>query len=135
MEINVEALLDKVSEHVKAMAKTETILGEEFTLGAYTVRPVIKLGTGFGSGTGSESSHKMGKSQSSGGAGAGIGICPVGFLVAKGEEISFIPSDRKTGLSALVEKIPDLVEKIAEMKNREEKKEADKKEEKAQKPI
>ena len=52
MEVNIEDLLDKVSEHVKTIASTETILGEEFKLGEYTCRPVIKVGTGFGSGAG-----------------------------------------------------------------------------------
>ena len=130
MEINVEALLDKVSEHVKTLAKTETILGDEFTLGDFTCRPVIKVGTGFGSGTGSGDDPKTKKSGTGGGAGAGIGIAPVGFLVAKGDEISFIPSDKKSGLSALFDKVPDLVEKMAEMKNKEtEKKEEPKKDE------
>ena len=52
MEINIENLLDKVSDHVKTLASTDTILGEEFTLGEFTCRPVIKVGTGFGSGAG-----------------------------------------------------------------------------------
>jgi len=43
----------------------------------------------------------------------------VGFLAAKGDEISFIATDRKTALSSLFEKMPDLVEKVAEMKNKE----------------
>lgn len=119
MEINVEALLDKVSEQVKTLASTETILGDEFTLGDFTVRPVIKVGTGFGSGTGSGTDPKSKQSGTGGGAGAGIGISPVGFLVARGDEISFIPSDKKSGLSTLFDKVPDLVEKMAEMKNKE----------------
>lgn len=128
MEINVEALLDKVSEQVKTLARTETILGDEFTLGDFTVRPVIKVGTGFGSGTGSGTDPKSKQSGTGGGAGAGIGISPVGFLVAKGDEISFIPSDKKSGLSALFDKVPDLVEKMAEMKNKEHKEEKKEKE-------
>jgi uncharacterized spore protein YtfJ len=119
MEINVEALLDKVSEQVKTLARTETVLGDEFTLGEFIVRPVIKVGTGFGSGTGSGIDPKTRQSGTGGGAGAGIGVSPVGFLVAKGDEISFIPSDKKTGLSSLFDKIPDLVEKMAEMKKQE----------------
>jgi uncharacterized spore protein YtfJ len=116
MEINVEALLDKVSEQVKSLARTETVLGDEFTLGEFIVRPVIKVGTGFGSGTGAGTDPKTKQSGTGGGAGAGIGVSPVGFLVAKGDEISFIPSDKKSGLSSLFDKIPDLVEKMAEMK-------------------
>lgn len=122
MDINIENLLDKVSDHVKTLASTETILGEEFTLGEFTCRPVIKVGTGFGSGAGEGNDPKSNKG-SGGGAGAGIGITPLGFLTTKGDEIYFIPSDKKTALSSLIEKVPDLVEKVAEMKNKEDKKE------------
>lgn len=123
MDIKVDELLDKVSGHVKSIANTDTILGEEFTLGEYTCRPVIKVGTGFGSGTGTGEDPKGKGSGTGGGAAAGIGVTPVGFLVAKGEEISFVPSDRKTGLSSLLEKVPDLVEKVADIKTKKEGKE------------
>jgi len=119
MDFKIEELLDKVAEHVKTLASTETILGEEFKLGEFTCRPVIKVGTGFGSGAGTGDDPKGKGSGTGGGAGAGIGITPLGFLVTRGDEISFIPSDKKTALSALFEKVPDLVEKMAEMKNKE----------------
>jgi uncharacterized spore protein YtfJ len=128
MDINIENLLDKVSEHVKALASTETVLGEEFTIGEFTCRPVIKVGTGFGSGAGTGKDPKSNKG-TGGGAGAGIGVTPLGFLTTKGDEIYFIPSDKKSSLSMLIEKVPDLVEKVAEMKNKEDRKE-EKKEEK-----
>ena len=35
MENKVEELLDKISGHLKEMTKTETIIGEEFTMGEY----------------------------------------------------------------------------------------------------
>ena len=123
MDIKVDELLDRVSEHVKSIANTNTILGDEFTMGEYTCRPVIKVGTGFGSGTGTGEELKGKGSGTGGGAAAGIGITPVGFLVTRGAEISFVPSDRKAGLSSLLEKVPDLVEKVAEMKNKKERKE------------
>jgi len=118
METRIEDLLDKVSGHVKDLASTKTVLGEEFTLGDYTVRPIIKTATGFGSGMGSGDSPK-GKGAGTGtGAGAGIAVVPVGFLVAKGDEISFIGSDKKSAMSSLIEKVPDLVEKVSEMKGK-----------------
>ena len=124
METNVESLLTKVSEQVKSFAKTDLIIGEEFRMGEFTCKPVIKVGTGFGSGVGSGDQAK-GKGKGEGvGAGAAIGVIPVGFLVTRGDEISFIASDRKGGLSALMEKVPDLVEKVAEMKEKKEEKEA-----------
>lgn len=116
METRIEDLLDKVAGHVKDLASTETILGEEFTLGDYTCRPVIKVGTGFGSGSGKGADPKTKADGEGSGGGAGIGVAPVGFLVAKGDEISFIPSDKRGALSALLEKVPDLVDKITDMK-------------------
>jgi uncharacterized spore protein YtfJ len=127
MEVNIEDLLDKVSEHVKTIASTETVLGEEFKLGEYTCRPVIKVGTGFGSGAGVGDDPKGKNKGSGGGAGAAMGIVPVGFLAAKGDQITFIQVDRKSPLSDLVDKVPEMVDKFAEMKKKgddgEEKKE------------
>ena len=80
MDFNIESLLDKVSDHVKSLASTETVLGEEFTIGEFTCRPVIKVGTGFGSGAGTGKDPKSNKG-TGGGAGAGIGITPLGFKV------------------------------------------------------
>ncbi len=131
MDIKIDELLDKLSGHVKTLASTETILGDEFTLGEYSCRPVIKVGTGYGSAAGDGTDPKSKNKGVGAGAAAGIGITPVGFLVARGEEISFIPSDKRSALSAILEKVPDLVEKVAEMKNQEDKnvkEEKDKKE-------
>ena len=132
MELNIEDLLDKVSEHLKSLASTDTVIGDEFTMGEYTCKPVIKVGTGFGSGVHSGELHKKHQGKGSGGGvGAGIGVIPLGFLVTKKDEISFIAVDKKTALSALVEKVPDLVEKISEMKDKKEgQDEGDKKEKK-----
>ncbi|MBN1599226.1 MAG: GerW family sporulation protein [Bacteroidales bacterium] len=130
MENNVDQLLDKISEHVKSMTKTETVLGEEFQIGNYTCKPVIRIGVGFGSGGGSGDDPKRKCNGTGGGAVAGIGISPVGFLVAKGDEISFIPSDKSKGLNALIDKVPDIMEKVADMKHGKEEKKESKKESK-----
>ncbi len=126
MEINVEELLDKVSEQVKSFAKTDLVIGEEFRIGEFTCKPVIKVGTGFGSGVGTDDRFKGKKKGEGGGAGAAIGVIPVGFLVSRGDEISFIAADRKKGLHTLFEKVPDLVEKMAEMKEKKEEGKEDK---------
>ena len=133
MAINVENLLDKVSDHVKTLASTDTVLGDEFTMGEFTCRPVIKVGTGFGSGAGEGDDPNKKAKGGGGGAGAGIGVTPVGFLVTRGDQIYFIPSDKKTPLSSLIDKVPDLVDKVAEMKNKEGKKEEKKEEKKSDK--
>ena len=128
MDIKIDELLDKVAGHVKNLASTETVLGDEFQIGEFTCRPVIKVGTGFGSGSGTGDDPKSKAKGTGGGAGAGIGVVPLGFLTVRGGEISFIAVDKKTALSTLFEKVPDLVEKMADMKKKEEEKKEEKKE-------
>ncbi|MFO7655636.1 MAG: GerW family sporulation protein [Bacteroidales bacterium] len=124
METNFEQLLDKLSANLKGIATTETVLGEEFTLGAFSCRPVIKVGLGFGGGTGEgdDDKHRFKGKGKGVGAGGGVGVTPVGFLVTKGDDISFISSDNKKGLQTLLEKAPDLIEKVMEMKQKNEEK-------------
>lgn len=119
METNFESLIEKLSEKVKGFANTDTVIGEEFKLGDFTCKPVIKIGVGFGSGSGEGDSNAKHQGHGKGtGAGAGVGIAPVGFLVSKGGEISFIPASGKKGLDSIFEKVPDLMDKVMEMKEK-----------------
>ncbi|GAA4809994.1 GerW family sporulation protein [Litoribaculum gwangyangense] len=117
MDLHFEELLGKVTDFIKSEAKTETVVGEPFELGQFQCVPVIKLGIGFGSGggEGTETKTKAIKGQGAG-AGAGVGIEPIGFLVTKGDEISFIDAGKAHGLAAAFEKVPDLIEKFADRK-------------------
>lgn len=111
MEINFETLLQRIAEFIQKEAKTETVIGEPFELGDFKCIPVIRVGIGFGSGGGTGDSVKAGKGQG-GGAGAGVGIEPVGFLVSKGDQISFISTSANKTLAAIFEKVPDLISKL-----------------------
>ena len=117
MELHFEELMKQITEFIKSEAKTDTVIGEQFDLGEFKCIPVIKVGMGFGSGGGEGTEMKAKKGQGMG-AGAGVGIQPIGFLVSRGEEISFLEAGKTHGLAAAFEKVPDLIEKIA--KNRRE---------------
>ncbi|WP_299215345.1 spore germination protein GerW family protein [uncultured Aquimarina sp.] len=117
MELHFEELLGKITDFIKSEAKTETVVGEQFELGEFKCVPVIKVGMGFGSGAGEGGQAKGSKGQG-GGGGAGIGIEPIGFLVSKGEEISFLEAGKTHGLAAAFEKVPDLIEKVIESRNK-----------------
>ncbi|WP_228235850.1 GerW family sporulation protein [Allomuricauda sp. M10] len=119
MDLHFEELLNKVTDFIKTEAKTETIIGEPFQLGEFKCVPVIKVGMGFGSGGGEGVEGKMKKGEGVG-AGAGIGIQPIGFLVTKGDEISFLEAGKTHGLAAAFEKVPDLIERIVKERNRKE---------------
>ena len=119
MEMHFEELLGQITDFIKSEAKTDTVVGQQFELGEFKCVPVIKVGMGFGSGGGEGSEPKSGKGQG-GGAGAGVGIEPIGFLVSRGEEISFLAAGKTQGLASVFEKVPDLIEKIANAKNKKE---------------
>lgn len=119
MKENFEEVLSKVTEFLKTEARTETVVGKEFKLGEFTCVPVIRVGLGFGYGGGEGGDAKHGHGEGSG-AGAGIGVEPLGFLVTRGTEISFVPSRTSHGLSAAFEKIPDVLEKFLASKKEEE---------------
>jgi len=52
MELHFEELLGQITDFIKSEAKTETVVGDQFDLGAFKCVPVIKVGMGFGSGGG-----------------------------------------------------------------------------------
>lgn len=122
MELHLEELLMKITDFIKSEANTKTVVGEQFKLGEFMCVPVIKVGMGFGSGGGEGTQKKEVKGQGMG-AGAGVGIEPIGFLVSRGEEISFLAAGKTQGLAAVFEKVPDLLEKYMEMKAKEKEKE------------
>ena len=119
MNLPFDEMIKQITDFMKTEAKTETVMGEPFELGAYKCVPVIKVGMGFGSGGGEGAEAKNKKGQGMG-AGAGMGIEPIGFLVTKGEEIQFLEAGQAHGLSAAVEKLPGVIERIYENRNREE---------------
>ncbi len=111
MDLHFEELLGQITDFIKSEAKTDTVIGEQFELGEFKCVPVIKVGMGFGSGGGEGVRTKASKTEGVG-AGAGVGIEPIGFLVTKEDEISFLETGKSHGLSAAFEKVPDLIEKI-----------------------
>lgn len=112
-----EEVLAKVTEFLQGETKTGNVIGKEFKLGEYTCVPVIKVGMGFGFGGGEGEASASTNTNASGhgegaGAGAGIGIVPLGFLVSRGADIHFVQSSASHGLSAAIEKAPELLEKF-----------------------
>lgn len=114
---NLNEMLGKFTEFLKSEVKTETIIGQQFTLGEFTCVPVMSVGIGLGAGggEGKGTAKNSGEGEGSGaGGGAGMGLSPMGFLVTKGGEIQFISSHTSKGLSSVFEKLPDLMDKYLE---------------------
>lgn len=117
MDLHFDELLKQITDFIKNEAKTETVVGQAFELGDFKCVPVIKVGLGFGSGGGEGFEKKDLKAEGLG-AGVGVGIEPIGFLVTKGENISFLEAGKTHGLAAMFEKMPEVVENIAKMRTK-----------------
>ncbi len=76
--------------------------------------PVSKINIGFGAGGGGGTS-KDSETGQGGGAGGGVTIEPVAFIVVQTDDVKILPIKSKA-FGSLIEGIPDLVSKIAEMK-------------------
>ncbi|MCK4678287.1 MAG: hypothetical protein KAT48_09160 [Bacteroidales bacterium] len=117
MDMKLDEMLAKILDYLNSSAKTETVMGEPFQLGEFTCVPIVRIGMGFGSGGGGGAGDKKGET-AGGAAGAGLGIEPVGFLVTRGEEISILQVGKNKGIQAIFEKVPDLLEKLLELKDK-----------------
>lgn len=114
MEMQFENLLGRLTDFMQNEAKSETVIGEAFQLGEFNCIPVIRLGIGLGTGGGEgDGPGKQGHGEGLA-AGGGLGIDPIGFLVAKGDQINFISTKTNKGLAAAFEKVPGLIEKYLE---------------------
>lgn len=112
METKYDEVLAKVTDFLKNETKSETVVGKEFKLGEYSCVPVVRMGLGFGFGGGQGDFSGKGANGERAGAGAGFGIEPVGFLVSRGDEISFIATSTSRGLTSAIERVPDLLDKL-----------------------
>ncbi|WP_431209507.1 GerW family sporulation protein [Puia sp. P3] len=122
MALNFDETVQKLTEFLRTEAKTDTVIGQSFQLGEFTCIPVIRFGIGLGYGAGEGKGDQNGKAKgegTGGGAGGGLGIEPIGFLAARQDQLSFIPTRNTKGISAMFEKLPDLLGKFMEQKSKE----------------
>ena len=118
-EQNFEQVIDRIASFIKDEARTETVVGDSFKLGEYDCIPVIRVGLGFGTG-GGEGDDEKDRHGTGMGAGAGMGIDPIGFLVSRGDEISFVSTRANKGLASTFEKVPELLSKFLESREAKE---------------
>ena len=112
-----ESLLSQVTDFINKEARSETVIGQPFMLGEFHCIPVIRVGLGFGTGGGEgDAPAKTGGHGEGGIVASGMGIEPIGFLVSRGEQISFLSTKVNKGLSAAFEKVPELLEKYLDKK-------------------
>lgn len=114
MENPAQELIKSILDELKAIAKTETIVGEPITIGDKTIVPVCKITLGFGAGGGTGGVKDKGEGSGSGGGG-GVAIFPAAFIVIKGDEVSVL-GVKPGKWEYILEAIPGIIEKFREGK-------------------
>lgn len=103
-------------EKLKEMVDVNTIVGEPIKIDdKTTVIPISKVSFGFASG-GSDLPSKNPRDYFGGGAGAGVSIQPLGFMVITNGEAKLMQmSVNSSTPNAIVNLIPDVVDKVSGM--------------------
>ncbi|HEY5558005.1 GerW family sporulation protein [Acetobacterium sp.] len=108
---NLEALFGKLEKFLK----TETVVGQPIVIGETTIVPIVSItfgcATGAGEGTGNDPKNGSGSGAGSG-LSSGAKITPTAVLVIQNNEVTLLPVKDKFGLENLLNKVPDLMEKM-----------------------
>lgn len=107
--------LELLTTGFQKFINTKTVVGEPFHIGEVSLVPIISVTCGIGGGGGEGNAEKDGKRDGGVGVGAGGGfrVHPVAIVVIKGQEVTMMPINKKSGLlEKLVDAIPDLAVKL-----------------------
>ena len=116
----IQGLMNVTMEKIHQMVDSNTIIGKPITTeDGTTILPVSKVG-----GTDFDGKNAANKDLFGGGSGAGVNIQPVAFLVMKDGCVRTIQlSDTSNTIDRALTMLPELVDKLASMVKKDEKKE------------
>jgi len=124
---STQKILESMYDRLDNFMKTETVVGEPIIVDDVKIIPIISASFGLGGGFGEDAKQQ----NASGGGGGGVGgkITPDAMLVVKDGNVEMIPVKSKATLEKLIEKVPDLVGKLEELKGAKGEKEKEDEEE------
>lgn len=122
----IEGLVKTAMEKIHDMIDCETVVGKPIvTADGTTIIPVSKVSLGFASG-GSDLPTKSTKDQFGGGSGAGITIQPIAFIAISGGEVKLLQlSMNSTKENAVINMVPEVIDKITDFIDKKTKDKAD----------
>ena len=126
VETKVSGLISNALEDIRTIVDANTIIGTPIeTNSGTTIIPVSKVSMGVASGgVDYESKKTSGNNNFGGGGGSGVSVVPVAFLVVHADgsvEMMNVsnptskPADLGYNVSSLVERAPEIIEKIKAM--------------------
>ena len=121
----IQGLMNVTMVKIRQMADSNTIIGKPIkTDDGTTILPVSRISFGFASaGTDFDGKNAANKDLFGGGSGAGVNIQPVAFLVVKDGCVRTIQlSDGSNTIDRALTMLPELVDKVSALLEKEEKK-------------
>ena len=121
----IEGIMGVTMEKIRQLVDANTIIGEPITVDGATIIPISRVTFGFASGgTDFDGKNAANKDLFGGGSGAGVNIQPVAFLVVKDGCVRTIQlSDNADTINRALTMLPELVDKVAALIKKDEKKE------------
>jgi uncharacterized spore protein YtfJ len=114
---DVENMVRTTISQIEKVLSSKTVVGEPITVGETTLIPLLSMGFGFGAAGGaSKNDAKQAGEGLKGGAGGAGGMRPIAIIVIdkEGVRIEPIKSSVAAAIEKLGEKVPGVVEKIAD---------------------
>lgn len=115
----IQGLMNTALQNIRQMVDANTIIGEQIVAADGTVIiPVSKVSLGFASG-GSDLPTKTPKELFGGGSGAGATINPVAFIVVSNGNVKLLQiTQNSSAADNAISLVPELVDKIAGLFNK-----------------
>lgn len=113
---DIENMVKTTLSQIEKVLSSKTVVGEPITVGETTLIPLLSMGFGFGAAGGGKADAKQGNEGLKGGTGGAGGMRPIAIIVIDkdGVRIEPIKSSVAAAIEKLSEKVPGVVEKIAD---------------------
>ncbi len=116
---DIERLIKTTLGEVQKVLNSKTVVGEPITINGTTIIPLLSVGFGIGAGGGlskADDKHSGEGPGSGSGSGGGAGMKPIAVIIIDkdGARIEPIKGGMASALEKLAEKVPDVIEKVAE---------------------
>ena len=114
---DIENMVKTTISQIEKVLSSKTVVGEPITVGETTLIPLLSMGFGFGAAGGAgKADARQGSDGLKGGTGGAGGMRPIAIIVIDkdGVRIEPIKSSVAAAIEKLGEKVPGVVEKIAD---------------------
>lgn len=117
-ENQFQGVMESLLRGMDTVLSTKTVVGEATKVGDTIILPLVDVSFGVGAGAGAGSGN--GKTTSSGVGGMGGKMTPSAVIVIKDGSTKLVNIKHQDAVTKVLDMIPDLVDKIAKPKDKDE---------------